>query len=179
MELKPITELFEVWLLQNNHCFHYCPVKIMDGLYKFDGIIDSIGLEISNDTIETMIIFCGQNNEKYDHISLGYFDEVVLIKDKGYTDKGWRGDFQNRYYTSYEAMVFENLFEPIITYCNSYFVVENNLYLVSIETHGCTFALIGNGEDREEIDKLEKISQGIIREDTCKYQVTKWNLFKV
>jgi hypothetical protein len=81
-----LNELFEKWLQTNQDRFRYKPIKAGSDIYKFEGIIENIYLKIQEDTKEGMILFEHENGETYDHISLGYLEEVKYIEDKGYTD---------------------------------------------------------------------------------------------
>jgi len=176
MQLSSLTELFEIWLVDNKHHFEYCPIKITPNKYRFDGIAESIHLQINDENMEVMVTFSTDFGDYCDSISIGYFDEVVFQKGKGYTDLGWIGKYKGRYFSTYEKMVDENLFKPIVEFCSRYFIKSNNLYLVSMNS--CTFGLIGDWREKKEIDNLEKIHQGITaKSESCEYKVSKISLF--
>lgn len=169
-----LNELFEKWLQTNQDRFRYKPIKAGSDIYKFEGIIENIYLKIQEDTKEGMILFEHENGETYDHISLGYLEEVKYIKGKGYTDLAW-ADEHKSYFPTYEEMVYATIFEPIVAYCDKYFIGKNTLYLVEMDT--ATFGLIGGKREEDEIQKLKETCTNTINNKPSKYEIYKYDIF--
>ena len=141
MTTEPITTYFDSWLDKNIDRFAHKPIKIEFNRYKFDGIIDNIVLVLDDTNCEAMIE-CSHNDTVYDCISLGYIEDLVFIDDKGYTDSSWVDKYKDKFYTSYEDMIVDNLFNPIASYCNDKFIPNNHLYLVNINNTSITFGSV-------------------------------------
>ena len=175
-----IMKLFERWLDKNIDLFKYKPIKIGFGRYKFDGIVSNITLVIDNSSCEIDIFFDNDDGVNYDHYEIGYIEKARNVKNKGYTDTGWIGKYKNRFYPTYKDMIIENLFLPLISYCDNHFMDGNHLYLVNKSF--LTFAMIGDENDAKKIKKLDTMTEVIdskITQDTDTYAtVTKIDIFK-
>jgi len=164
MSKKLIVSYFDNWLEKNIDRFKYKPIKIGFNKYRFEGIIDSIILQITKDTREVTILMYSpnkfQSNESeidYDMKDISWFYKVQHIKDKGYTDLGWIDEYKDTYYPTFKDMVHTELFEPLVKYCNNFFIQENSLYIVECK-YGVTMGVIGNAIQGKSLQKLE---------DTC------------
>lgn len=149
-----LTTYFDKWLKKNINQFKYKPIKIAFGRYIFEGIIENITLFIDNDNCEIDIYFDNDDGENYDHLDIGYIQRARHIKTKGYTDLDWIDEYKNRFYPTYKEILIKNLFEPLIQYCDDYFIEKNHLYLADMSS--VTFAMIGNSSEGKDIISLEK-----------------------
>lgn len=156
MNLKPISKYFDKWLDDNIDRFKYKPIKLTTNTYKFDGIVDNIVLVFDDANCEVLIKFKieSDSNTMQDTISLGCIENLSFIDNKGYTDTSWIHKYKDKYYSTYEDMIIDNLFNPIINYCNDKFITKNSLYFVNINHNGITFALVTDRLQEKEIEKL-------------------------
>ena len=154
MSQKSIVEHFDKWLIDNIDRFEHKPINIEFNKYSFEGIVENIILVLDDNNCESIIEY--HNNEiKYDTLLLGYIENLKYIEDKGYTDTAWIGKFKDNYYSTYADIINENIFNPIVKYCNDVLIKENHLYLVDMKSNEITFALIGDNSQEKEIQKLE------------------------
>jgi len=170
-----ITKHFNRWLQKNLHLFKYKPIQIGFGEYRFDGIIDNITLFIDNNAREVDIYFHNDDDKYYDHRIMGYIAKAKHIRTKGYIDI----DDKNRFHPTYKDMIIDNLFLPIVNYCNEYFLEDSHLYLVDYSFS--RFAMVGNKNDGKEIKELEIILQetGNKLNQETDTKVEKIDIFKV
>ena len=90
--------------------------------------------------------------------------QLAYEENKGFTDLGWVEPYNNRYYPSYEELVYENIFEMLLKFCDEKFIEDN-----------CYCLIIGNGFSMADIctnSKFEKFKENNIEE-----QVFKLDLF--
>ena len=101
---------FDKWLVKNIDRFKYRPIKIGFESYRFDGINQSIVLQITRDIREITILYYSPNmlntdsyNCEYDMRDISWFDRVKHIRDKGYCDLGWLEEYKkDRYYPTFK-----------------------------------------------------------------------------
>jgi hypothetical protein len=161
MSRKLIVSYFDKWLAKNLYRFKYKPIKIGFARYRFEGINDSIVLQITPHTRELTMLFHSPNKkgtisyeDDFDMRDISWFEKIKYIKHKGYIDKGWSNQYQTKYYNSYKELLHTELFEPLIEYCNNYFIEENHYYIMECKS-GITMGLIGNTNDGKIVQELE------------------------
>ena len=163
--VRKLSTLFKVWLENNSKRFKYKPIGISKDKYIFAGINPNISLKIIN-SLNMMIVNYHFNDEEdeYDHIEIGWIETLAYEENKGFTDLGWVEPYNNRYYPSYEELVYENIFEMLLKFCDEKFIEDN-----------CYCLIIGNGFSMADIctnSKFEKFKENNIEE-----QVFKLDLF--
>ena len=150
MKNSKLSTLFKVWLENNSKRFKYKPIGISKDKYIFAGINPNISLKIIN-SLNMMIVNYHFNDEEdeYDHVEIGWIETLAYEENKGFTDLGWVEPYNNRYYPSYEELVYENIFEMLLKFCDEKFIEDN-----------CYCLIIGNGFSMADIctnSKFEKL----------------------
>lgn len=150
--------IFYRWLEENTHRFTYKPKRINKWKYCFEGIIDSIYLEMQSGFDEATIQF--ELNEPDSGKCLQRAEtviEYVLIPTynplKGFYDAD-HVDGLYEYYLTYADMLINNVYEKIIEYVNDNFKPENSVYFDVFGDFGCS-AFIGSSNE----DEHEKLGQ--------------------
>ena len=70
-------------------------------------------------------------DNNFDLLEIGTLLKVKYIKNKGYCDLLWINEYKkDRYYKDYKQMIHKELFEPLIKYCNKYFIKGNSYYVI-------------------------------------------------
>lgn len=135
----PAETIFQKWLDENIYRFNHKPVlkNIINGkgIYSFEGIIDNITLVVAFWIPESMIYFdnlpefCEDTDDvNFDHRIVAYIGDEKYHPLKGYYDAD-RIDDEYYYFPTQKELYINEVFEPIIEYCNQMFVPENSLYL--------------------------------------------------
>ncbi len=139
IKVYPAEIIFNEWLDNNIHRFKHKPIlkKIINGYstYLFKGIIDRIELSIDFSRPESMLNFYSlpEYTESVDDI---FFDQYVIeyIGDekhdllKGYYDTDKIDNIYD-YFPTQKELYVNNVFEPIVEYCNKMLISANSLYL--------------------------------------------------
>ena len=157
MKNSRLTTLFKVWLENNSKRFKYKPIEISKDKYIFAGINPNISLKIIN-SLKMMVVNYHFNYEEdeYDHIDIGWIETLAYEENKGFTDLGWEEPYNNRYYPSYEELVYENIFDALVEFCNEKFIEENSYSLIISD--GFTMACICNNSQFEKLREANKDS---------------------
>jgi len=160
MSKKLLVDYFDNWLDKNITRFKYKPIKIGFNTYCFQGINNNITLQVSQHIRELIMIFQSPNKietNTYDNdcdmLEIGTLLKVKHIKNKGYCDLLWMDEYKkDRYYKNYKQMIHKELFEPLVKYCDSYFIKDNSYYV----TEACDniiSAFIANNSNTKVIKK--------------------------
>ena len=163
MNQKTMVSYFDNWLAKNIDRFKYKPIKIGFDKYRFDGIIDSIVLQVPKNRKEIRIILYSPNKFQtnksktdYEMKDISSLHKVKHIKGKGYTDLDWIDEYKNTFYPTFQAMVHTELFEPLIKYCNKSFINNNSLYIIESK-YGIVMGVIGNALQGKSLKELEDV----------------------
>jgi len=170
MSSKLMVTYFDKWLAKNIDRFKYRPIKIGFNSYRFDGINKSIVLQITRDIREVTILYYSPNmlntdnyNCEYDMRDINWFDRVKHIRDKGYCDLGWLEEYKkDRYYPTFKELVETELFEPLIKFCDTYFVKDNHYYIVE-NCQSVFMGLIGDSSHEKKLKELEEINKEVYK----------------
>jgi len=146
--------LFEKWLNENIHKFHYKPILTKNNDYYFNGITKAIKLEIDYRQPEAMLSFSDLDTEEiYDYHTIEYIGSFKYDNIKGFYDAD-RVDAIYKYYDTYDSLIISEVFEPILKYCNELFKKTNTLYIVNYEGSTEGFIIASNT-----VNKLIKLIQ--------------------
>jgi hypothetical protein len=161
LKISRLTTLFKVWLENNSKRFKYKPIGISKDKYIFAGINPNISLKIINSLNMMIVNYHFEDEEdEYDHIEIGWIQTLAYEENKGFTDLGWVEPYNNRYYPSYEELVYENIFEMLLKFCDEKFI-EDNYYCLIIE-NGFSMADICTNS------KFEKFKENNLEEHVFK-----------
>jgi len=129
---KLLVNYFDNWLEKNINRFRYKPIKIGFNTYHFQGINKNITLQVSQHIKELIMIFQSPNYDNdCDMLEIGTLLKIKHIKNKGYCDLLWIDEYKkDRYYKNYKQMIHKELFEPLIKYCDKYFIKDNSYYVI-------------------------------------------------
>jgi len=190
-ELYPDEEIFNEWLKENIHRFNHKPVlhaKLNSHyVYGFEGIIGNITLNISFGALEASLYLYNlpefsndRDGTSFDLIDIEYIGEEKYHPLKGYYDAD-RVDHKYDYFPTQKELYINNVFEPIIEYCNKMFVSENSLELIAtggFSTAGCIRAT--EKIDSETLDfthKFKDIAGVTVLTFKEGYTIYKYDLF--
>ena len=145
MSKKLLVDYFDNWLDKNITRFRYKPIKIGFNTYCFQGINSNITLQVSQHIRELIMIFQSPNYDNdCDMLGIGTLLKIKYIKNKGYCDLMWIDEYKkDRYYKYYKQMIHKELFEPLIKYCDKYFIKDNSYYIIE-SREGIVFTFIDN-----------------------------------
>ena len=112
MQSRKAKNHWEQWFKKNLHHFNYQPIlteTLTNGfVYQFKGIRKQISLVITFDTYcESMIWFNDAQGKNFDHKVIGY-ESIICSRNK----------------------LSHKVFEPIISFVNTYFTSDYKLYLM-------------------------------------------------
>jgi hypothetical protein len=147
-----LNKYFQRWLNKNIDKFTHKPIEVGYCRYIFNGITSHIELYINNRSNEVEIQVLN-HNELVDIIFTQFIYRAKHIKNKGYTDLSWINEYKNRFYSTYQDMIYVELFEPLVNYSNNIFIPKNDLYL--IYSDGYTEAIICD-KNNTKIAKLKE-----------------------
>ena len=123
--------IFNEWLNENANRFTYKPNEDGKNGFKFQDIIDGITLIMDFSLPEAMLEFDNViDGENYDYYSIQYIGKAKFDHAKGWYDSDRVDPSHFIYHKTYKEMIVNEVFEPIIEYCNTYFKSENSLYLI-------------------------------------------------
>ncbi len=189
IDVYPVEVVFCEWLKENIDRFNFKPilqyVKDGTGVYSFEGIVDNISLVVAFYSPESMVffdnlsVFCEDPDDTYfDHHVVDYIGEEQYHPTKGYYDAE-NGVYD--YFPTQKELYINNIFEPIIEYCNIIFVPENSLELLKMgcgSTAGCIRATEKiESEALDFIDKFQDVTGVTVWKYKDGYTKYKYDLF--
>jgi len=149
--------IFRKWLYENINRFNNKPTPNGRGGYYFKGITKAITLHIDFRLPDAYLSFSdiNENDEDnlYDFYSIQWIGNQKYHSTKGFYDAD-RVDKVYTYHNSYAALIINEVYEPIIEYCNANFTKENALYLINY--HGSTEGFIESNVETDLI-KINKV----------------------
>ena len=182
--------IFHKWFQENKHRFNTKPIAKAGHGYYFEGVIKNVHLEISW-LPESMIFF--DSFETNDYGDDNNFDQHVIdyiMMERYHPQKGYydadRTDEVYDYFPTREALYINNIFEPIIEYCNEYITPKHSLYL--FDHYGMTSAFIGKTDESSDEKVKRRIGSDFIDDlsvEECEkmfsqkeaYKIIKYDLF--
>ena len=190
-KIYPSEAIFYEWLEENIHRFNHKPVlqEKREGqvVFSFEGIIHNIVLGISFNYPEAslyfdnLLEFCDEKDGTFfDMQYIEYIGEEKYHPQKGYYDAD-RIDGIYNYYPTQKELYINNVFEPIIEYCNKIFISENSLELLKMgcgSTAGCIRATEKiESEALDFIDKFQDVAGVTVWKYKDGYTKYKYDLF--
>ena len=130
-----IDHMFNKWLKKNIDRFIYKPIKVKNGVYKFEGITDDIILRLNG---RGMRFYEAEIAYSYNNCIVDLLDLAILMqinydkKRKQYYDYSY---IKPVYYDTLEKLVYNEVFERILKYSNITLRYNKYLYLFTSSDH--------------------------------------------
>jgi len=161
--------VFEKWFNKNQYRFNTKPIiskQTKDGfIIEFEGIIKNISI-IVRPIPEVSFIF-EYDGEWVDSLDIAYIGQEMYNPEKGYYDSD-RVNGIFTYFDTREELYINDVFEPLIEYCNEYLTDKHSLYMCI--SQGFSYASIDFSNDndckrrhfsnKDELNKITSVVEG-------------------
>ena len=148
--------LFIKWFNKNLYRFNTKPIitkQIKDGLnLEFEGVIKNISIFIKS--IPEVTIIFEYDDECIDMYDIAYIGQEMHNPKKGYYDS----DRVDGIYTNFktrEELYINEVFEPLLQYCNQHLTDKHSLYMCISQGYSCAFIDTTNDCERKNLKNVD------------------------